>query len=207
MSFIPFPKMPRLNRDCIITEKIDGTNGQVAILTEAELAIMTLETQQMFPVLTAAAVAQKDNLLMFAGSRNKWVTPGKQSDNAGFAAWVQANADDLWSLGPGRHYGEWWGSGIQRGYGLPAGERRFSLFNVSRWREARPTCCSVVPVLYEGPFSTEVVNTQVERLRTLGSLAAPFTNPEGLIVYHTAAQHGFKVTLQDDDKPKGQVAA
>lgn len=88
----------------------------------------------------------------------------------------------------------------------PAGERRFSLFNVSRWKDERPSCCSVVPVLYEGPFSTEVVSAQVERLRTLGSLAAPFMDPEGLIVYHTAAQHGFKVTLKDDDKPKGQVA-
>ena len=34
-------------------------------------------------------------------------------------------------LVPGRHFGEWWGSGIQRGYGLD--EKTFSLFNAYRW--------------------------------------------------------------------------
>lgn len=188
MSFIAFPKMPRLNREVIITEKIDGTNGQVAIFTGPEMAF----NQQVPEPEWLLAKHPTSDLYMFAGSRNKWIRPGKQTDNAGFAKWVQDHADDLWGLGPGRHYGEWWGSGIQRGYGLPAGERRFSLFNVSRWKDERPTCCSSVPVLYEGPFSTEVVNTQLERLRTLGSLAAPFMNPEGLIVYHTAAQRSTR---------------
>jgi hypothetical protein len=79
-------------------------------------------------------------------SRSRWITP--DDDNFGFAAWVEANRDELLTLGPGRHFGEWWGSGIQRGYGLPKGEKRFSLFNVSRWGESRPACCHVVPVLY-----------------------------------------------------------
>ena len=30
-DFIEFPKMARLTRECIITEKIDGTNAQIAI--------------------------------------------------------------------------------------------------------------------------------------------------------------------------------
>ncbi len=34
---------------------------------------------------------------------------------------------------PATYFGEWWGSGVQRGYGLQKGDKRFSLFNVSRW--------------------------------------------------------------------------
>lgn len=30
-EFKPFPKMPRLSRECIITEKIDGTNASILI--------------------------------------------------------------------------------------------------------------------------------------------------------------------------------
>jgi hypothetical protein len=65
----------------------------------------------------------------------------------------EEHRDDLLTLGPGRHFGEWWGAGIQRRYGLT--EKRFSLFNVTRWGEARPACCHVVPTLYRGPFSDD----------------------------------------------------
>jgi len=30
-EFREFPKMARLSRECVITEKLDGTNGQVCI--------------------------------------------------------------------------------------------------------------------------------------------------------------------------------
>lgn len=31
VDFQSFPKIGRLNRDCVITEKIDGSNGQIHI--------------------------------------------------------------------------------------------------------------------------------------------------------------------------------
>ena len=31
MEFEEFPKVPRLSRGCVITEKIDGTNAQVMV--------------------------------------------------------------------------------------------------------------------------------------------------------------------------------
>ena len=102
MEFTEFPKMARLSREVIVTEKIDGTNAQVCIGEDGS---------------------------MLAGSRTRWITP--QDDNHGFAAWVEAHREELLTLGPGRHFGEWWGSGIQRGYGLK--EKRFSLFNARRW--------------------------------------------------------------------------
>ena len=78
-------------------------------------------------------------------------------DNYGFAAWATAHKDELIAgLGAGRHFGEWWGQGIQRKYGLA--EKRWSLFNVSKWTEARPACCHVVPTLWRGDFDTNEIN-------------------------------------------------
>ena len=176
-EFVPFPKMPRLSRECIITEKLDGTNAQVFIGDDGSIR---------------------------AGSRNRWVTP--EDDNYGFAAWVERNKDALLHLGPGRHFGEWWGQGIQRNYSLT--EKRFSLFNVSRWADERPACCDVVPVLYRGEFLTHEVLKALKRLSGGGSVAAPgFMKPEGVpegvIVFHVAGNFGFKKTLDKDDEPKG----
>jgi len=175
-EFAPFAKMARLNRECIITEKIDGTNAQIFID----------ETGQH----------------IFAGSRSRWLTP--DDDNFGFAYWVETNCAELLKLGPGRHFGEWWGAGIQRKYGQTA--QHFSLFNVGRWTKTGalpPTCCRVVPVMYAGPFITSAVERCVVDLRTHGSLAAEgFMQPEGIVVYHKAAGTLFKVTVERDEAPK-----
>lgn len=172
MEFKEFPKMPRLSREVIVTEKIDGTNAQVCITEDGRI---------------------------LAGSRTRWITP--EADNFGFAAWVRDNADDLAKLGPGIHFGEWWGAGIQRRYGLA--EKRFSLFNVARWGDSRPACCDVVPVLYRGLFCTSVVEQCISDLRQNGSRAAPgFMRPEGVVVFHVAGNVWFKKTLEKDEVPK-----
>lgn len=176
ITFDEFPKISRLSREMIITEKIDGTNAQVIIDEDGTVA---------------------------AASRTRLITP--KDDNYGFAKWVEANQDDLRKLGPGRHFGEWWGAGIQRTYGLK--EKRFSLFNVSLWSDSvtRPACCGVVPVLYRGLFDTEEVTGRLYDLAITGSVAAPgFMNPEGVVVFHTASNTRFKKTLFKDEEPKGK---
>jgi len=176
-EFVAFPKIPRLSREVVITEKIDGTNAQIYFT---------------------------DDMQMFVGSRTRWITPGKQ-DNTGFAGWCEANRKELEKLGPGRHFGEWWGQGIQRTYGLK--EKRFSLFNSLRWTdEVRPSCCHVVPVLWRGRFDTDQIERVLDNLREEGSMAAPgFMNPEGIIVFHTAGNFGMKKTLDNDALPKSLV--
>lgn len=177
MEFEPFGKIPRLSRECTITEKIDGTNGCIYITDEG---------------------------YFFVGSRTRWITP--EDDNFGFARWAHDNRDDLLTLGPGRHYGEWWGAGIQRKYGQE--RKRFSLFNTSKWGEERPQCCDVVPVLYNGLFTEAAVMQALADLREKGSAAAPgFMNPEGIIIYHHAANLYFKKTLDKDEEWKGKQAA
>lgn len=193
MSFEAFPKVARLSRPCVVTEKIDGTNAQVHIAAAHEIPDMD----------PSFVLAQKDELLLFAGSRTRYIVPA--ADNFGFARWVKEHAEELWALGPGRHFGEWWGSGIQRGYGLPKGEKRFSLFNVARWGSDRPGCCYVVPVLAEGLFRSGLVEDALENLAQHGSYAAEgFMRPEGVVVWHDAARVLFKKTLEKDEEPKGK---
>jgi hypothetical protein len=189
MDFVEFPKMARLSREVIVSEKIDGTNAQVYI----ELAI-TMHNDDL-------VIARKDGFAMMVGSRTRWITP--KDDNFGFAAWAQANADELFKLGIGRHFGEWFGSGIQRAYGLK--EKRFALFNVSRWDDpaVRPACCHVVPTLWRGNFSDLNADLVLGELALFGSQAvANFMKPEGIIVYHVAAGIGFKKTVEKDEIPK-----
>ncbi len=179
MEFRTFNKIARLSRDMVITEKIDGTNGLIAIGENGEFQV---------------------------GSRNKWLTDEQgniQSDNAGFAKWAVANREELETLGVGFHYGEWWGQGIQRGYGLK--EKRFSLFNVNKWNLlTAPTCCHVVPTLYTGMFDTQVCANVIEWLAMNGSVASPqFMKPEGIVIFHIAQGHLYKKTIEKDESPKG----
>lgn len=206
-EFKAFPKIPRLNRDCVITEKLDGTNVCVVI------EIVHLQDGEAIEA-GAVYIGHRDEEFtpstyykVYAQSRNRIITP--EDDNYGFAKWVYHNAENLSAaLGEGYHYGEWWGQGIQRKYGLD--HKRFSLFNVHRW-ESLPFSeygldnVGSVPVLYRGKFNTWDVENCINELDAFGSKAAPgFMKPEGVIIWHEAAQQLFKVTCEGDEKPKGQ---
>lgn len=168
-NFIKYPKMTRWGKTkFIITEKIDGTNAQIYI---------------------------EDDIVM-AGSRNRWLTP--ENDNYGFARWVAENAEALKILGPGRHYGEWWGQGIQRRYGLQ--EKRFSLFNTKIWYDTElPKGVYTIPILEECTFDTLSYNVYhtMERLKHEGSVAAPgFMKPEGIVIHDGCSERNIKHTFE-----------
>jgi hypothetical protein len=196
VDFVEFPKMARLSRECIVTEKIDGTNACIKITEDGGF---------------------------LTGSRTRWITPS--DDNYGFSAWAHRNIAELMKLGPGLHFGEWWGSGCQRGYGLSNGEKRWSLFNVARWcltgqepqriptgdpriekyQQVLPECCHLVPVLYRGVFSTQMVDSAIDLLKHEGSKASPgFMRPEGIVCYHIAGNVGFKKTIEKDEEYKSK---
>jgi hypothetical protein len=196
-EFKTFNKIARLSRDIVITEKIDGTNGLVYI---------------------------DENNNIFAGSRNRWLD--EHTDNHGFYHWVMDEKEELLKLSKGYHYGEFWGNGIQRGYDLPKGEKRFSLFNVSRWcmwneepklisidpktkvvkyQEKLPQCCYLVPILYIGLFDTIVIDGALTTLKFYGSKASPgFLKPEGIVIYHKQGNVYFKKTIENDEKGKNE---
>lgn len=197
VEFKEFDKIPRLNREVVITEKIDGTNACVVVIDEDVVE----ESWQWRKLSRVQNIIGKERRV-YAQSRNRLLTP--ENDNAGFARWVEAHANELQNLGPGYHYGEWWGSGIGRKYDMK--EKVFSLFNVYRWKiagkETPPECCRVVPVI---PLYTQIKDTPgaLDYLKENGSLAAPgFMDPEGICVWHDAAGHYFKVTIKGDESRK-----
>ena len=173
-EFVPFQKIGRYSRNCTISEKIDGTSAQIYIGKDGQF---------------------------LAGSRTRYITP--ENDNFGFAKWAYAHKDELMGMGAGRHYGEWWGPGIQRGYGLA--EKRFSLFNSLRWgpHNPPPACCHVVPMLGTGPFDTTFIQSLMDDLSTNGSKASPgFMRPEGIVIYHSQSRSLFKKTFEKDSEGK-----
>jgi hypothetical protein len=190
MEFQAWPKTARLFRDVVITEKIDGTNAAI-VVEKTEDGRYAEYSEVPYTALPAGWI-------IGAQSRTRLITP--ENDNHGFARWVRDNAETLVrDLGPGRHFGEWWGQGIQRKYGLD--HKRFSLFNTAKWNFVpfeTPNMDSV-PVLYNGVFSESVVSTVSEHLKTFGSAASPgFMNPEGVCVFHTQSRKVYKYTLDGD---------
>lgn len=197
IDFVGFPKIARYSRKVIVTEKIDGTNAQIYIPEPGSELTIESSGAETFP---------RTVVPFLVGSRTRWITPS--ADNHGFAAWAYAHADELLQLGPGHHFGEWWGKGINRNYGRP--EKRFSLFNVGRWHDwgIRPRCCDVVPILWQGPIDILPLDCIISDLRILGSVAAPgYMKPEGIVIFHVAGNHLYKKTLEKDEQPKGAANA
>ena len=218
-DFVAFPKIARFSREVIVTEKIDGSNAQVFIEPFCNPGYegpngpydQQPDGSGWYSELSGTIHAKLAGVVytLKPGSRNQWLVPGK-SDNFGFAGWVRDNAAELVKLGPGRHYGEWWGSGIQRGYGLLKGEKRFSLFNVVRWTDdaERPACCHVVPALCQ-PILLDALNVPLLMLALAerGSLAAPgFMKPEGIVIFHAQGNVAFKKTFEKDAAGKERGA-
>jgi hypothetical protein len=199
-EFEGWPKTPHWFRDIVITEKLDGTNAAVNIVPLTEVNIFQQDPSQGIIVAPTTDMAY----FVMAQSRKRYVTA--KDDNAGFGKWVNDNAVTLVTdLGPGRHFGEWWGQGIQRNYGLD--HKRFSLFNTAKWLMPSASFTTpnlgVVPIMYEGANLDWQIEWCLDSLYMGGSWAVDgFMKPEGIVIYHTAGNKVFKVLLEGDETPK-----
>jgi hypothetical protein len=197
VQFEAWPKTARLFRDMIVTEKIDGTNAAIQIIPTTDV-----DTDDLL------CLGRDEKFAVFAQSRTRLIAPGPNTDNYEFAAWVQEHAETLIrDLGPGIHYGEWWGKGIQRGYDVE--ERYFALFSSKRMGKdgyfETPNLMAV-PVLARRTFSQDVIEEILRDLRENGShVNRDFKNPEGIIVYHAPTKTTTKVTLDNQDKGKWEL--
>lgn len=179
-DFAKWPSIQRLSSEtCWITEKIDGTNGVIYIPENPDKPIL-------------------------AGSRERWLSnedgtpPDKGKDNFGFGAWVYERRDSLRQLGPGMHYGEFHGAGIQRKYGLK--EKRFASFEYWRDEIQIPDVC-VVPILYTGEPTEGIIDATVAKLKEHGSYLYPgFMNPEGVVVTYKNMKSCKWKRLCENDK-------
>jgi hypothetical protein len=218
ITFEAWPKTPRLNNGgTTITEKIDGTNAAVVIIPVNAIEAWGRSYTDYDGFAWVDDTVREDiTYVVGAQSRKRLIRPG--DNNAGFAAWVNQNVDELVDLlGPGRHFGEWWGQGIQRRYGMD--RKVFSLFNTYRWgkvaterldwhERARNVNMSVVPLLYAGKFSDNAIWDSLLNLKQNGSYAAAewgFSSQpaEGIVIHHKELGGNLKVLLENDDIPKG----
>lgn len=178
--FKAWPKTPRFEESKLVfTEKIDGTNSCIIFDDEGKLSGVQ--------------------------SRNRMIVPG--DDNYGFAKWVHENQEELSHvLGPGYHYGEWWGQGIRRGYGMD--RKVFSLFNVGRWGNIfnlhpDKTLVDAVPsmeiTLEEGASFDEVLDRVKEYFLPSSWAASKYNvdyrNPEGFMMYHARSEQLYKFPI------------
>jgi len=208
--FQAWPKIGRINKNVVITEKIDGTNAAIGVreLVDGSDPVRSFETGVF-------CGADGGYYAVRAQSRKRIITP--QSDNFGFASWVFDNAATLAGfLGEGLHFGEWWGAGIQRTYGME--RKHFSLFNTHRWGEAIVHApqeiidlgVDVVPVLgiWGGNDIGRGLRQVVDDLERTGSCASlraerkPFERPEGVVTYWTATNTLMKYLIENPDQPK-----
>lgn len=187
-DFRKFPKISRLTSPVVVSEKVDGTNGLIYVDYEGGV---------------------------FAGSRNRWLTEADGSvadDNYGFGAWVRMHARDLrGTLGPGYHYGEWFGKGIARNYGLD--HRRFYLFAVDRY----PSLVNNDLTLHDGTHlgTVPVLHRAVEfDHRHIPEIAAElhhsrinsFPRPEGFCIFFEHNHMILKVVLDKHNEKKVRPA-
>lgn len=232
ITFEKWPKIDRLSNTQInITEKINGSNAAVQIrpITQQQYdeEFLTWELDDFDPSSGARVVPshwltmvagpdENNHFVVGAQSRKRLIWPG--SDNFAFAGWVKANAKELVDLlGPGRHFGEWWGLGIQGGHGMD--RKIFSLFDQHRWtsvanqREdwtvrADAIGMTTVPLLYTGKFTHSAIPDSLNMLRQNGSFAAAAYGvsgfkAEGVIVHFPYLDLRLKAFVENDDVPKG----
>lgn len=177
-DFKKWPSIMRLSSEvCYITEKIDGTNAVIHVA---------------------------DDGIVLAGSRERWLSnddgtpPEKNKDNFGFGQWVYERRSDLVKLGPGTHYGEFHGKGIQRQYGLA--DRRFASFEYWRNDIAIDGVC-VVPILLTCEPIGDPWDAVVETLKRNGSaLYHGFMNPEGVVITFKEMKSAKFKRLCDKDR-------
>jgi hypothetical protein len=195
MEFKAFEKIEKFKGITMtITQKIHGTNAQIRIFE------ITDESQVGGKVPT---VIDGKAYYIQASSRTRDIFPW--DDNYGFARFVDENKQELIEkLGPGTHYGEWAGPGINSGEGLK--EKTFVIFNHYRFPAERPLPkqCVVVPVLYEGHYDYAKIIEVADQLKENGSKLVPgFIHVEGIVIEVAGKRHKKVFTPEETQWTRG----
>lgn len=199
-TFEAWPKTKHVDKvlgSVVVTEKIDGTNACLVFDADGK---------------------------MFAQSRNRIITPA--TDNQGFARWAYHHQEELFHiLGEGRHFGEWWGKGLHRGYDMP--HSVFSIFNVGRFYKSEPgdplnsmstraatssifDQVSAVPHIFTGEYNSPEMNAAIAELANGKSKAAAaynveYNNPEGVCFFFREFDKVAKLVFANPGKHKWEV--
>ena len=169
-EFKHWASIEKLDQMITVTEKVHGSNAQILV---------------------------GDDLTVRAASRERWLD--RVNDNFGFCRHVTEHAEEIGALlGPGRHYGEWYGAGIGSSYNLK--EKRLALFDQRFTGKPLPSWCDVVPVLYSDFYSHDAITQALAKLKEGGSVIAPgFMRPEGVVVRWNRSGIYMKKVFEAED--------
>ena len=213
-------QIPWLFGEVTLTEKLDGHTAMIHIERVRRSRLLRATLVSDSDVVTQVPAKMDDysgvtrrTEVWRVWAQNQTRPLSRHHDMSGLAAWVEDHARELVAtLGPGVHSGTWWGYKIRRGYGLPVGDRRFSLFNTARWRYldgSQVPGLYCVPILWQGLLTPEgLVTPETLRHEKLGmkeSLAVPgYEHPQGVILYHHDGNMMFQY-LFEGSKHGGSV--
>jgi hypothetical protein len=190
--FRSFSSIPRWSKGVAVSEKIDGTNAQIHIVQYGDEEF----DFDGHAWLAIAKNFERDQYMLVA-SRNKYIM--LDQDNQGFGNWCLANVAELWKLGPGRHYGEWAGPGIQKNP-LNLEEKRLFMFN-PKWVDQGPSCVEIAPVLAECMDAGDIDQLMADLKRNGTQVEGGKGQAEGVVIYHHGSGKLYKATY---DNPEGK---
>ena len=190
-SLNAYPKYPKTHRleniNCIISEKVDGTNGLIHGIYDSKT----------------------ESFKVKFGSRTRYLNPEvKDGDNFGFASFylpykklfkklfnsLREEHSDLCDI---KIYGEWFGKGIQRGYGLE--NKYFMPFNkyYAAFLQQGSIPNIIEPYIFcECKYNIQESLDAMSLLRANGSYLIPgYDNPEGIIINFRDLDIRFKETI------------
>ena len=199
-NYASFPSIERLeNIYCVISEKVDGTNGLI-------------EINEVFPV------GEPKEIQIRFGSRNRYIT--FNNDNADFANFfrhyearfkdvaadiilkeLEVSGETLTECQeqyPLRIYGEWFGSGIQRGYGLKDKFfMPFSTFYAEKLIEYQVPNIVKPNIMYTGKFNKLTADMCMNTLAIHGSgIIKDYKRPEGIVIHFPKYNFRLKQTFE-----------
>lgn len=191
MKYPSFNKIERLeNIYCIISEKIDGTNGLIEINYDSV----------KFGSKNRYLESHEDNagfMNFYSYHKNIFINTAKELNEKE----IEISGETLTKyeeIYPIHIYGEWFGKGIQRGYGLD--KKFFMPFNPEY---AELLIEHEVPhivrpyILYEGKFSEKVATSSMHFLKEEGSYVIPkYMKPEGIVIYFPKYNFYLKDTFE-----------
>ena len=137
------------------------------------------------------------NGLIQAQSRTRVIY--RDDDLHGFAKWVELNKADLLELGDGCHVGEWAGAGIRKNPSKLEC-KHFFLFNTHRWSENRPTCCDVVPIIFEGIMNADTVPNILREMKMSNEMPNSRTIEGVCVYYHTFDKYTKHTVISPNGK-------
>lgn len=174
-NYYRYPDMIPVGLPVRITEKIHGTNSRVGLIK--------VDDEWQFMAGSHGVVRKRPD----KGTNSIYWGPLEEESMLNMLSCLCDEQNDVVV------FGEIYGPGIQDlDYGVSTGSRGYRVFDISingrycDWEFVRTACAShgveTVPLLYEGPFSKDLIEQLTHGPTTVGSPKGKFKGREGIVI-------------------------